>query len=304
MNAMESRILAIFTRTPLHVGAGNSVGAIDSPVMRERHTGFPVIPGSSLKGVLADLWYDDMVQIERGKNLAWVRKPGSDAAWLFGQEEIRQDDQKTAMSFAGAILIGEARLLAFPMRSAKRGFAWVTCPLALARYSRDTGVVLDIPRELSTEDCYAAEKVVVNDKVILEEYCLAVKGLPRVADQLARLIDEAIWQTLPERLVIVSDEIFSYFVRNACEVVTRVKIDDEIGTVAGGALFNQENVPSETLFYTGIGAQPERGAPADKRRPPTDALEALAEKLNAGNNVLQIGGDETIGLGFCTVQLT
>ena len=42
----NSRILYLFTRTPLHVGAGASVGAIDQPIQRERHTGFPVIPAS------------------------------------------------------------------------------------------------------------------------------------------------------------------------------------------------------------------------------------------------------------------
>ncbi|MBI4025772.1 MAG: hypothetical protein HY360_12380 [Verrucomicrobia bacterium] len=46
---MISKQLIILTRTPLHVGAGSSVGAIDQPVMRERHTGFPIIPGSALK---------------------------------------------------------------------------------------------------------------------------------------------------------------------------------------------------------------------------------------------------------------
>nr|MBP7373092.1 hypothetical protein [Opitutaceae bacterium] len=42
---MTTKLLYLFTRTPLHVGAGSSVGAIDQPIIRERHTGFPVIPG-------------------------------------------------------------------------------------------------------------------------------------------------------------------------------------------------------------------------------------------------------------------
>jgi CRISPR-associated protein Cmr4 len=53
---MIQRNLLIFTRTPLHVGAVSSVGAIDQPIQRERHTGFPIIPGSSLKGCFADQW--------------------------------------------------------------------------------------------------------------------------------------------------------------------------------------------------------------------------------------------------------
>ena len=52
---MQTKIMSIFTRTPLHVGCGSSVGAVDQPVVRERHTGYPVIPGSAIKGVLADL---------------------------------------------------------------------------------------------------------------------------------------------------------------------------------------------------------------------------------------------------------
>ena len=55
---MSTQVLAIFTRTPLHVGCGSSVGAVDQPVVREHHTGYPVIPGSALKGVLADLWLE------------------------------------------------------------------------------------------------------------------------------------------------------------------------------------------------------------------------------------------------------
>jgi CRISPR-associated protein Cmr4 len=31
----ETRILNLFTRTPLHVGAGASVGAMDQPIVRE-----------------------------------------------------------------------------------------------------------------------------------------------------------------------------------------------------------------------------------------------------------------------------
>ena len=61
----HSKILYLFTRTPLHVGAGASVGAIDQPVIRERHTGFPIIPASSLKGSFADQWVADLKQGEK-----------------------------------------------------------------------------------------------------------------------------------------------------------------------------------------------------------------------------------------------
>ena len=51
-NNMKRHLLTLYTRTPLHVGSGTSVDVVDLPIMRERITGFPVIPSTSLKGVL------------------------------------------------------------------------------------------------------------------------------------------------------------------------------------------------------------------------------------------------------------
>lgn len=285
---MEFKTLVLFTRTPLHVGAGNSVGVVDSPVMRERHTRTPIIPGSSLKGVLADLW--------NGKNASFNEKGKRDGELkaLFGS-----DDDAAASS--GALLVGEARALAFPLRSAKGGFAWITSPHALKKFARDTGKTLSKLPEIADGKCLATQKsdVVVAGKnaVVLEEYRLDKTGdVPAdVLEALKTLHDDAVWQEVAQRLVVVNDELFSYFVENACEVVTRIRVDDETGTVAQGQLFNQEQVPSETLFYALVGDAEKKDA--------LDALAQLGAKLASVGNVIQVGGDATIGLGFCAVKL-
>ena len=285
---METKILAIFTRTPLHVGAGNSVGAVDSPIQRERHTRIPIIPGSSLKGVLADLWSEDYEKNSKDKS---VRKENSESAWLFGNES-----DKNASS--GALLIGEARVIAFPVRSAKNAFAWVTCPFALARYKRDMGTDsnFEVKQVPSENECYASDELVLKEgKIVLEEYCFTVKSIPTIPDCFKNAIEDDVWKDIEKRFVIVSDEIFSYFCEHACEVVTRIKVDDETGTAASGALFNQEQVPSETMLYAVISAQDKKGLKA------SDALKKLDEKIKG--KVLQIGGDATIGLGYCSVSL-
>ena len=275
---MQTQNLFIFTRTPLHVGAGNSVGVVDSPIMRERHTKTPIIPGSSLKGVLADLWNE-------GRDLK--KKREGELKELFGS-----DDDNAASS--GSLLIGEARVLAFPLRSAKGGFAWITCPHALKKFARDTGKTLDVFAEPANESCLAGSAVVFEEKkaVILEEYRIAQTGaIPQsVVEALKGIVADTIWEPA-KRLVIVSDELFSYFVENACEIVTRIRVDDETGTVAKGALFNQEQVPSETLFYAVIACA-QNG----------NHLDMLKEKVEAQGKILQLGGDATIGLGFCSVN--
>ena len=283
---MKQAILSLLSRTPVHVGAGNSVGAIDSPIMRERHTRIPILPGSALKGVLADLWpvlpEDERKKIKRDD---WPENT-KEHLRLFGE-----------MDQAGRLLIGEARTLAFPLRSAKGAFAWITCPLALNRFKRDAGREFPIPTLPDTMSCFAGNAVLFEGKyAVLEEYVLnqITNGdIKKISDALKDLSDDPVWEELAEHLVIISDEMYSYFVENACEVVTRIRIDDEKGTVADGALFNQEQLPSETLLYTTIGVRDEK----------TDDLQTLKDRISLDGNLLQIGGDETIGLGYCSVKM-
>jgi CRISPR-associated protein Cmr4 len=282
---MESKIMYLFARTPVHVGAGNSVGAVDMPVMRERHTGFPIIPGSSLKGVLSDFWN------ESGEGSKIVRS--TDGEWLFGRGSDK--DAK-----AGALLIGEARVLAFPVRSAKGCFAWITCPMVLRRYARDAGIELEgLPADLSDDQCWAPVSVQEKGNVILEEYVFkAAQEVPAsLHESLTGFFkDNVLWQSLGQHLVVLNDSLFAFFAMNTCEVVTRIRVNDETGTVEQGGLFNQEQVPSETLFYSVVAAQKLGG---EER----NALSALGDKLKDEGGVIQVGGDETIGLGFCDVEV-
>jgi CRISPR-associated protein Cmr4 len=295
---MIKRNLLIFTRTPLHVGAGASVGAIDQPIQRERHTGFPIIPGSSLKGCFADHWNDSLETDSSGKK---TRGAQSNAAWLFGAE-----DAKTAC--AGALSFSEARLLAFPIRSAKGGYAWITCPLLLHRASRD-GVLptelLESLREPKDEDALFrldGPLPLPSKKLVLEEYCFShVQDPPQgLAEQLAGLIEDTLWKSVKDRLVIVSNGTLSHFVTTTCEVAQHVRISDTTGTAEEGGLFNQENVPADTLFYAAIQVAAGRGF--HRNASCDDAAQLLHAKIDS-TRVFQFGGDASTGLGFCSVFL-
>jgi CRISPR-associated protein Cmr4 len=109
------------------------------------------------------------------------------------------------------------------------------------------------------------------------------------------LCSDSVWEALPEKLVVLSDGMFKYFCEQACEVVSRIRIDDKTGVVAQGALFDQEQVPSETLFYSVLFADENRAANTKKAL--RDGLDGLAD------GVLQIGGDASIGLGYCSVEV-
>lgn len=274
----------LFTRSPLHVGAGQSVGYVDLPIQREPHTRIPIIPGTSLKGVLRG-----HPQLKENQ------------AALFGRPAEKEEP-----GHAGGLLIGEARVLAFPVRSARGCFAWITCPLMLSRYTRDvkppeTPPLPDPSSLRETSDgqvsVFAAEQVSENRKVVLEEYTFSVEASGEKVRSaweshlLGLLPDEPVWKLLQGRLVILPDGIFSFFVQSACEVAQHVSIDDNTGTAKEGALFNQENCPPETLFYGMIAAQ------EIANYDPADSLRRLAALSGSS---IQVGGNETTGLGWCT----
>lgn len=294
----------LFTHTPLHVGSGKSVGYVDQPIQRETHTRIPIIPGSSLKGVLADRWNETIIEkrMHDGKAIEYKKiRRNQEGEWLFGKESAEN---------AGALLVGEARVLAFPVRSAKGCFAWITSPIVLARAVRDKvlkcGVNLKVFTPTSKDDQAPDKTIIAGDsvkfgdrKVLLEEYTFTAADDPKLKElevEFGNLLKaDPVWEQLPGRLVIVSDTIFSYFVQAACEIAQHVKIDDERGTASDGALFNQENVPAETLFYGVLSAQTIQHQ---------DAISALAKLAILNGKLLQIGGGETTGHGWCTFVFT
>jgi CRISPR-associated protein Cmr4 len=277
---MNSKVLYLLTRTPLHVGAGASVGAIDQPVVRERHTGFPMIPGSSIKGVLADLHLAD-----RGRGLR-----SEDGIHFFGRQDHEVVKGDPALQHqAGSISFSEARLLAFPVRSARGCFAWVTSPLLIERWRRDAGGGCNLPEQRPQGDeVYGPQELCCGEEqVVLEDYALRRRGAFEPGKSFQEVIQDSFWREMgPGHLCLISDDLMAHYAQAGCEIVQHVCIDDETGAAADHKLFNQENVPSDSLFYSVL----------------KELRSGTMEKFGVPP-VLQVGGDATTGLGFCSTWL-
>lgn len=320
---MTRHLITLHTRTPLHVGCGHSVDVVDLPIARERITGFPIIPASGLKGPL--------LQAGREKWKSGADTKGKEVLApqnqiLFGTiiEEESADDSSGGekrtkhTGHAGCVQILEAKLLAFPVRSLAGCFGWITCPAALQRFHRDTCKVAQTANGQTTPLAIneppldtaflapgSALKLQGQDKVVLEEYAFGSNtgdaSFNAIAGVLKELSDDELWKrSLTSRLAILRDEDFQHFVTTTTEVVTRVGIDPATRSVKTGALFNQENVPCEALFYSVLTVLPVRfKSPPNTGGKSADDL--LAELLPNGH-ILQIGGDETTGHGFCALK--
>src|SRR6516165_837769 len=245
----KRHLLTLYTRSPLHLGSGTSVDVVDLPIMRERITGFPFIPSTSLKGVLRQE-ARDFAASDEGRAKAFTLAVADS---LFGaKDDVQKDEQGNDLLHAGCVQIMEAKLLAFPVRSLAGCFAWLTCPAVLHRFQRDTGRKVSIPAKLDPEQVIAGPDLLVAgcNEVILEEYALtpqsgaASDAAVEAAKGLLTLTKDSLWRgTLSKRLAIVHDENFQHFVTSCTEVVARIVINP--ATRTNENLFNQENVPCE-----------------------------------------------------------
>ncbi len=343
-------ILGLYSITPVHAGSGAELSVIDLPIQRERHTGFPVIWGQSLKGVLRSyfrkLEFIGEIKID-GNNWNWEEKAKEiykDKAdtYIKMVKDRKRDSPLTEIIFgpsiegasehAGAVSVGDAKILLFPVRSAKGVFAYVTCPEVLERFAEDlkftaeiTGKekIKQISQNLKTEKLAKLEnsKVIAGEaltfddeqkEVVLEDVVLKanVDGevLNNIADALKEIFGKETGggifgrnlESTQKRLAIVSNDIFRHFVKFATEIVARVRIDAEKGTVAHGGLWYEEFLPTDTLMYSIIAVgRPRRGVVPEK----VSSSESIAKILKSifDGVYLQIGGDETVGKGFVRV---
>jgi CRISPR-associated protein Cmr4 len=109
--------------------------------------------------------------------------------------------------------------------------------------------------------------------------------------------DDGTAQRLKNRLVILGDNEFSHFVQHATEVTARIALDYEKKTVLKGALFYEEFLPAETLFYSVVLAEKSR-----RSGHAMDAAEVLKTLIERPPSTIQIGAGETIGKGLCAVR--
>jgi len=198
----------IIVETPLHAGSGQDLGIVDMPIQRERHTDFPKIEGSGLKGSIRET-FEELREI---KNSQWnsesvhelLKKIFSDidGEWKINENEhvktkkidgkdyaLTKFEQAISLAFgpeegdahAGALGFTDARLLLFPVKSMKGVFAWITCPMVLERFkaelelcknsgsiSRDLSFLSEIPSDNSLKPKNDKGKCIVASKEQLE----------------------------------------------------------------------------------------------------------------------------------------
>lgn len=326
--------LFLLNETPLHAGSGDdNLGIVDLPIQRERHTSFPKIEASSLKGALRQSFEQNDTPISINGTQVAINgtNPNSKKAPIdltFGPEDA--GDQ----AYAGALALSDARLLLFPVKSMKGVFAWITCPRVLKQLVRDFSLCegmstlrAQLPdfADIETNQCLLcspeSRTLSINGKLILEEYTFEIKNSSDKADANTITIgdksvgawllsqgfasDDSYWgQKIKNDIVILSDTDFTDFVNLTTEVITRTKIDNTTGTVQQGGLFTEEYLPAESLMYSIVMASP---VFQDKQQslPLSDAEEVMSYFIQGvqSHKIMQLGANASLGKGMIRMHL-
>ena len=318
----RSDTLFYWTETSLHIGSSSSVGSVDLPIQRNRQTGHPIAQYSGVKGVLRNHCKEYWGTGTQAKETLIS---------IFGPEP------KAASEFGGALSVSEARLLLFPVRSLRGVFAWITCPLALAFLQRDLARVnirTSFPGWSSDRPGEGEAWVSANSpvtlpaltslpaEVVLEEYRFGAVEKPEVGVLAAWFRENALptsdgyeyWQDCmmdpigSSHLIMLSDESFSELVEHGTDVVQRISIDPDSGTVNQTGLWTEENLPCDSLMYSVLHIQRPR---SDAKTP--DVLKqngqpsavCIQQKLHEAlpaNILIQMGGNATCARGLMRVR--
>lgn len=300
---MNARLLFLHALSPLHAGVGQGVGVIDLPIAREKATGLPFLPGSSVKGTLRDSCTTAATCLR-----------------LFGPEAANAAD------YAGSAQFSDQRLLLLPIRSLAGTFAWVTAPLVLRRLARDAADA-GLPKNEQPPSTTTLESATVrgcrigragniirvgnqNNKVVLEDLDLDPQvdtnnqgEVTRWAQWLAdRLFPhEDIWRRmLTERLCVIHDDAFAFLLNTATEITARVALKDDTKTVDN--LWYEEALPTETILAGLVVATPvDKSYP--KQQYPNPQAAVFKDLTGLVQGSLQFGGKATVGRGICRLRL-
>ena len=253
--------------TALHHGAGEGIGTIDRPLLRDTWTEEPYLLSGSLRGK-GRLYQAG--QSGLGAAFGPPVQPGG-TAWKDGKH--------------GALGWSDARLLFLPVQSRFGTTAYLTSPLALARLGKyaqwaghstlpqtikslldrtfpqtgkvwgcfgplqegETGVWMDHVLRFPGHNMYILDRLGVLERTPNE-------GVGRLLWNLANTLGKVLFPTPSDRtfwcsrVLLVSDDLFKEAVKKVSAVEPATAIDNASGTAKDGSLRFTEYLPEGTIL--------------------------------------------------------
>jgi len=287
----------LMTLDPVHIGTGGyRLGRVDNSIVREPGTHLPKIPGTSLSGAIrtyAAYRYESLRCAGQGNPKdrdGHCRDDRCPICYTFGY--IRGEEG----GYAGVVNIFDAHILLFPVHS-MAGPVWVSTKSRLAEFG------FGVNKGPSKEGAC----VMVGDW--WKQNALNLGWIMLEAEKSAQVTEphgngfaqSEAWKTVKNRLVLVTDKVFSQVVNSNLEVRTSVAINPETGAAESGALFTYEAIPRATWLVMDVVEDDYRGQfdqckgleKLDNAKSPLDVVHAGLKLME----YLGVGGMGTRGFG-------
>ncbi|MBE9242217.1 type III-B CRISPR module RAMP protein Cmr4 [Synechocystis salina] len=266
----------LYSLSPIHCGGEGDLGNV-LDIVREAHTDFPYIPGSSLRGSLRN----DLANLDQSVANTWFGKELDSA----GQMGVHQ------------VWFGDARLLWIPMRTlslAGQGniFTWVSCHSLIRDHANL--VNLDCP-EFSNQAVgiragnYSVADAQINVLAMSDEQkaiCSLVSNFPQ---QLQSTV-ETNWSN---NRIVLCDSDFYTLMEHSLWTQIRNKIQDGDGINPEGAaevFWTDICIPRDTIFYFPWGYNILTNSSLTK--------EDHTILISILQGLIQVGGQANVGRGW------
>ncbi len=280
-------LIYLYLLSPLHTGGTTQEGNLLG-IARESHTNLPYIPSSTIRGRLrSSIPSDQTIEINGQQK--------SKKFFLFGNE-IDGGEQLEQ----GAIWIGDGSLLWIPVASLSHGVVWVSSPSLLRRWlrfssNRQNSQLMQIPSAYQT-NLPTETPVYLKDAIFpagkLQQWEDWGKYIPKYSASLG--ID---------KVLVLPDQHCTTVVQMSLWRQVKIKLNEHKSVDEGFRY--EEAIPPDTLMYFpwGVTSQAHSSntnSQQDNSPNSNDADKLFRELLNS-SDILQIGGQESLGRGF--VQL-
>ena len=252
--------------SPLHAGAGQATGKVDLPIEREKHTEFPCVYATGLKGSLRSFCENN------GGSII----PKDKVSLIFGEEDSN--------SAAGGAIFTELKLLLFPVRSSEGSFKYVTSSFVIERFKRDYKLATGNNEKEFNFGSPATmvemiDGVTPGAHILLEDFVFEKNTNHGILEPFGIKLND---------IYVVSEEIFKFFVTNATQIIARNKIKNETQTSEN--LWYEEVLPADSVLYSFV-------LPSVANQTELSTL-----KNFVSNKIIQIGGGETVGYGIVEIK--
>ena len=269
-------LVYLYLLSPLHTGGTTQEGNLLG-IARESHTNLPYVPSSTIRGRLRSIASDtEKIKIDG--------KEKSKRFFLFGNE-ISDGVQLEQ----GSIWVGDGSILWLPVPSLSHGVVWVSCPMLLRRWLRFSGN----PDELKIPEPYGTS-LSASDPVYLKDAIFPKNTLKEWTDW------DKFTTNHPEskgmqKILVLPDQHCETLIQMSLWRQVKIKLDEH-KTVNGGFRY-EEAIPPDTLMYFPWGVTSQANGTSDTTK-------STFQELLSSQQILQIGGQESLGRGFVQLSYT